>query len=83
MFNAAQFEIKSPSALLLLASIVSLFYTIDKKRRYKSSRNPKGLPLPPGPKGWPFLGILFDMPARDAWVTYGEWSKVYGMQSPH
>ena len=40
--------------------------------------NPNGLPLPPGPKGFPLIGNLFDMPVEKAWVVYDEWRKTYG-----
>ncbi|KAJ7607961.1 cytochrome P450 [Roridomyces roridus] len=35
----------------------------------------KSLPLPPGPKGWPVLGNLADMPSDRQWETYNRWSK--------
>jgi len=41
-------------------------------------RNSKGLPLPPGPKGFPIIGNLLDMPADKPWLIYHEWSKIYG-----
>ena len=43
--------------------------------------NPKGLPLPPGPKGYPLIGNLFDMPADKPWVVYDHWRKTYGKLS--
>ncbi|KAF8874936.1 hypothetical protein BD779DRAFT_230375 [Infundibulicybe gibba] len=42
------------------------------------SRNPKRLPLPPGPKGLPIIGNLLDMPTDKQWEVFGEWSKIYG-----
>jgi hypothetical protein len=44
----------------------------------KDKSNPKGLPLPPGPKGYPLIGNLFDLPVNKAWLVYAEWSKIYG-----
>lgn len=44
----------------------------------KGRSNPKGLPLPPGPKGYPLIGNLFDLPVNKAWLVYDEWSKTYG-----
>ena len=40
--------------------------------------NPNGLPLPPGPKGFPLIGNLFDVPVDHAWIVYDEWRKTYG-----
>ncbi|KAF5319921.1 hypothetical protein D9611_011015 [Ephemerocybe angulata] len=37
-----------------------------------------GLPLPPGPKGYPIIGNLFDINRLDPWVHYAELSKTYG-----
>lgn len=35
------------------------------------------LPLPPGPKGYPIVGNLFDMPHDLQWEKYFDWSKKY------
>ena len=48
------------------------------KKDSDSDGNPNGLPLPPGPKGYPLIGNLFDMPISKAWVVYDEWRKTYG-----
>ncbi|KAL1945441.1 hypothetical protein VTO73DRAFT_2292 [Trametes versicolor] len=40
----------------------------------KASKNP----LPPGPRGLPLLGNLFDMPRHSAWLRFSEWSKEFG-----
>ena len=40
--------------------------------------NPNGLPLPPGPKGYPLIGNFFDMPVDKPWVVFDEWRKIYG-----
>ena len=53
---------------------ILLFRQLTKLR----SANPKGLPLPPGPKGYPLIGSLFDMPFENPWLVYDEWSKTYG-----
>ena len=54
-----------------------LFRRLNKGRE----RNPNGLPLPPGPKGYPLIGNLFDMPTDKPWVVYDEWRKTYGKVS--
>ena len=60
--------------------LTALFFGIVLFRHWKKGRddNPKGLPLPPGPKGFPLIGNLFDMPVEKAWVVYDEWRKTYG-----
>ncbi|KAH9962377.1 cytochrome P450 [Russula dissimulans] len=36
------------------------------------------LPLPPGPRGWPIIGNLLDMPSGDFGKAYTEWVGMYG-----
>ncbi|KAI0061723.1 cytochrome P450 [Artomyces pyxidatus] len=36
------------------------------------------LPYPPGPRGLPLLGNLFDFPSNAPWLTYNTWAKKYG-----
>ncbi|KAJ7482980.1 cytochrome P450 [Mycena galericulata] len=38
----------------------------------------KSLPLPPGPKGWPLIGNVLDMPKSHAWKTFARWGDIYG-----
>ncbi|KAL4264901.1 cytochrome P450 family protein [Pleurotus pulmonarius] len=35
------------------------------------------LPLPPGPKGYPIIGNLFDIPFEQQWISYLKWCKEY------
>ena len=60
--------------------LVALFFGIILFGQLKKGRNgnPNGLPLPPGPKGYPVIGNIFDMPVDKPWVVYDEWRKTYG-----
>ena len=61
-------------------AFAALLFTFMLFRRSNKGRdrNPNGLPLPPGPKGYPLISNLFDMPADKPWVVYDEWRKTYG-----
>ncbi|KAK0223367.1 cytochrome P450 [Armillaria fumosa] len=59
--------------LLLLASLGALLLY-----RQLSSTRRRRLPLPPGPKGLPLLGNLWDVPAEYPWLTYAQWTATYG-----
>jgi len=34
--------------------------------------------LPPGPRRLPIIGNVHQLPVQSPWVTFGEWSKIYG-----
>ena len=58
----------------------ALFFGVVLFRQWKNGRdvNPNGLPLPPGPKGYPLIGNIFDMAVDKPWVVYDEWRRTYG-----
>lgn len=35
-------------------------------------------PLPPGPKGFPFIGNVLDMPSEKEWQTFARWGETWG-----
>lgn len=43
-----------------------------------SLRRPRKEALPPGPRRWPLVGNLFQLPRVKPWLTYREWAKTYG-----
>ena len=60
--------------------LAALFFSFILFRQLKRGRegNPKGLPLPPGPKGYPLIGNIFDMPLDKPWIVYDKWRETYG-----
>ena len=43
-------------------------------------RRKQPAPYPPGPKGLPLVGNIFDRPSTYPWLTYTQWGRTYGMQ---
>ncbi|KAF8552838.1 cytochrome P450 [Imleria badia] len=53
--------------------LVALY--VVKRRR---SRHPNNVPFPPGPKGYPLLGVVLSIDPSKPWFTYFQWRKVFG-----
>ncbi|KAG1855207.1 cytochrome P450 [Suillus subalutaceus] len=45
-------------------------------KRVVIRKNPA--PYPPGPRGWPLIGNVLDMPRIKPWLTFTEWGQKYG-----
>ncbi|KIL00286.1 hypothetical protein PAXRUDRAFT_821829 [Paxillus rubicundulus Ve08.2h10] len=45
-------------------------------KRVLTKKNPA--PFPPGPKGFPLVGNLADMPSVKPWLAFTEWGQKYG-----
>jgi len=59
-------------AFCVIGSIL-VFHIIKRARHI-----PKGLRLPPGPRGRLIVGNLSDMPKQREWETFDRWAKQYG-----
>ncbi|KAJ7664865.1 cytochrome P450 [Mycena rosella] len=55
---------------IVAATALSLYYHLYTRKAT--------LPLPPGPKGWPLIGNVFDMPKSHSWKLFAQWGDVYG-----
>ncbi|KAF9468084.1 cytochrome P450 [Collybia nuda] len=64
---------RHPLAVVLL--VLTVFILGYQRLR---NRVPRGTRLPPGPKGLPIVGNVFDMPKENAWLTYANWSVTFG-----
>lgn len=61
---------ESLSFIIGLAAVISVLLL--------ATRWIKRGPYPPGPKGYPLIGNLFDMPDEKEWLTFAAWGKRYG-----
>ncbi len=62
---------------ILLIAFLAIFGALLLHRLLISIRR-RRLPLPPGPKGLPLIGNLWDVPAEYPWLTYAQWAATYG-----
>ena len=62
--------------LLTVALLIAYSYIQDWRR------NPARLPYPPGPKGYPIIGNLFDIPNAFIYKRFGEMSREIGTSAP-
>jgi hypothetical protein len=66
----------SPVSLIASTAFIAAVYVFHKLR---SANQYQGCKLPPGPRGWPIIGSLLDLPNGEApWAVYREWAHKYG-----
>lgn len=57
---------------LLCLTVVGVYLV----KKVAIKKNPT--PYPPGPRGWPLIGNILDMPRVKPWVTFTKWGEMYG-----
>ncbi|KAI6099756.1 cytochrome P450 [Pisolithus sp. B1] len=62
----------------LFAVVASTTCLVLVLRRWRNRTLSNGLPLPPGPRGLPLVGSLFDIDIAAPWTTYERWAKHFG-----
>ncbi|KAF8439067.1 cytochrome P450 [Boletus edulis BED1] len=62
-------------SFLTLACVVVLDIA---RRHVKSAIHHSSYPLPPGPRGLPFIGKVIGVNTHAPWLMYAEWAKQYG-----
>ena len=50
-----------------VATVISITHYVYARRRY-----------PPGPKAWPIIGNVFNMPKTYQWLVFQDWSRIFG-----
>jgi hypothetical protein len=70
-------ELYRQNWILLLSVIGALGLAV--RLRLAARRADGGLPFPPGPKQYPIIGSLLEMPTKKEYVTFSQWKGVYGL----
>ena len=60
----------SATGIVVLTLILIPLYWVSKRAP---------LTLPPGPKGWPIIGNLLDVPKANFAETYTYWARKFGL----
>lgn len=67
-------DVAACSIALLTLLLMRIWTSVN-----RTQRNPKSLPLHPGPKPLPILGNILDIPRGEySWIRIAEWRKLYG-----
>ncbi|KAF2738379.1 cytochrome P450 [Polyplosphaeria fusca] len=66
-------------ALLSFLFISSILIAVTLWKRFTSREKiPKGLKPLPGPKGYPIVGSVPDVPEKNSFIKFADWGKEYG-----
>jgi hypothetical protein len=65
-------------SLTATADLFAVFAFLYLLIAFRDHQKRGGLPYPPGPRRWPVLGNLFDVPKFSPWAAYADMSKKHG-----
>ncbi|KAF6752828.1 cytochrome P450 98A3 [Ephemerocybe angulata] len=71
-------SLSNMQSLITVACIFAAAFTIRGIVLSRRSRNPKRLPLPPGPRGVPIMGNMSNIPKTKPWEGYQKLCEEYG-----
>jgi hypothetical protein len=66
--------IASPTSQAAIVCVALTIILIALSNRRNTSR----LSFPPGPRSFPLIGNVFDLPKLHSWSTFDKWIKIYG-----
>ncbi|KAJ6477618.1 putative monooxygenase [Mycena sanguinolenta] len=61
----------SVPSTILVGAVVAVGYVLWKSAPRKNN-------VPPGPRRWPLIGSVLEMPRTYQWETFSKWAKTYG-----
>ncbi|KAL5520727.1 hypothetical protein ACEPAF_2729 [Sanghuangporus sanghuang] len=83
--NKVYFQLLLARTLLMMATLLldviafsCAAFSLRSWLKRRKSRALETCPLPPGPKGLPLVGNIFDMPDSEEWEKAREWGETYG-----
>ena len=63
---------------LMAIDCLALFAFLSILLTFRDHRKRRGLPYPPGPRSFPVIGNLLDVPKLSPWSAYAKMSKRHG-----
>ncbi|KZT41676.1 cytochrome P450 [Sistotremastrum suecicum HHB10207 ss-3] len=70
-------SLNAQNLAIIAAGFLTLYITYT-RTRHATRLKANGLRFPAGPKGYPIIGNLFDIPQEHQWLTFASWKKSYG-----
>jgi len=69
-------------SLTAVVDFLAIFVFLHVLFAFRDHQRRRGLPYPPGPRCWPAIGNLLDVPKLSPWLSYAHMSKKHGRDDP-